>query len=492
MENVPINNVQDLTLSGLTIWKCEIVSAEMRIDFKHMVVELNYYEDIFTNGISGNIVINDSLALNNKLSWCGDEFLVLNVGKPELENNEANTLRGIFRIYKPKDRHLANETNENYTINFCSEEIFLSERVIVSKSYKGKTISAIVQDIATSYLKIKKISVEKTFGTRDIVIQNMTPLQAINWLCTQAIPETTKLDSGAPFFFFRNRNGWFFKSFLSIYNNVNGNLHPPQTQKEKPFYWYGVKNTPYTGGYDPYRHILSYSITNTHDSMERIQRGMFNNKLIAVDYLRRVHEEKVFDYEKYFDGFLKTKIDLYKNYHKHKILSNAKDRFNKNHNEYPDTIIKVLPSSTNQPNNPYIKKNQPDIKPNYVENTIPYRFSQMALLNYNRIRILVPGDPMVAIGKLIYIKMPQATRSDVDKRAYDRFLSGYYLVTAVRQKLDNENNYETVIEIVKDAYYDEKDIDGDKKVGLTPFSNDNYYKKVISDDYSVFIEQPKK
>jgi hypothetical protein len=485
-----INNVQNSMVSGLTIWKCEIVSAEKRLDFKHMVVELNYYEDMFTNGISGNIVINDSAAYNNRLSWCGDEFLVLNVGKPTLENTEANTLRGIFRIYKPSNRHLANETNENYIINFCSEEIFLSERIIVSKSYKNKKISDIVKDIATNYLKIKsnKLFIEETFDKRDIVIQNMSPMQAINWLCTQAIPNKTGLKSGATYLFWKNRNGWYFKSFMSIFNNVLPNLYPKMAGEQKPFYWYGVKNTSFTGDYDPFRQIITYSIANTHDSLERVQRGMFNNKLISVDYLRRVHEEVKFDYEKYFNGYLKGNIDLYKNYHKNEILSNAQDRFNKNHNDYPDTIIKISPSSTNQKNNSYIKKNQPNITANYAENTIPYRFAQMSLLNYNRIRMVVPGDPMIGVGVMIYVKIPQATRTEKEKRTFDRFLSGYYLVTAIRQKLDNENNYETVLEIVKDAYYDEIDIDGDQKVGLSSFKNDGYYKKVAQDDDSVFTE----
>lgn len=490
----PINNLENSLVSGLAIWKCEIVSAEKRLDFKHMIIELNWFEDMFSNGITGNIVINDSVAYNNLLSWCGDEFLVLNAGKPDMEDNATNCLRGIFRIYKPDARHLANETNENYVIHFCSEEIFLSERVIVSKSYKNKKISDIVKDIATTYLKIKPnklIEIEDTLGNRDIVIQNMSPFEAINWLSTQAISSKNGLQSGATFLFWKTKKGWYFKSLISIFGDVNSNCYPYKgTSESNPYFWYGTKNVTYEGDHDPHRQIFAYKIENTYDSIERLHRGVFNNKLISVDYLRRTHEEKKFNYDEYFDKFLKTKVDLYTNYHKNKIKSNALDRFNKTHVDYPDTVIKVSPSSTKQPQNSYIKKKQPDIKPNYVENTIPYRFAQLGLINYNRIRLTIPGDPIICIGKLIYIKIPQATRTgDLKTRKFDRFLSGYYLVSAVRQKFDNENNYETVLEVIKDAYYDEKDIDGDQKVGLTPFPNDAYYKKVISDDESVFTEK---
>lgn len=494
--STPINNVQNSLVSSLAIWKCEIVSAEKRLDFKHLVIELNWFEDIFSNGITGNIVFNDSVAYNNLLSWCGDEFLVLSAGKPGLEDNETNSLRGIFRIYKPSSRHLANETNENYVIHFCSEELFLSERVVISKSYKNKKISDIVKDIAINYLKIKPkklVEIEETFGNRDILIQNMSPIEAINWLSTQAISSKYGLQGGATYLFWKTKKGWYFKSVLSIFGSVNANWYPyPGTSKDNPYYWYGTKNVTFEGDHDPHRQILSYKIENTYDSVERLHRGVFNTKLISVDYLRRVHEEKKFNYDEYFDKFLKSKVELYSKYHKHKIKSNAIDRFNKTHVDYPDTVIKVSPSSTEQPKNEYIKKNQPDIKSNFVENTISLRFAQMGLINYNRIRLTIPGDPKISIGKIVYIKMPQATRTEDQKRKFDRFLSGYYLISAVRQKFDNENNYETVLEVVKDAYYDEKDIDGDKKVGLTPFPNDAYYKKVLSDDESVFIEQPKK
>lgn len=505
------------------IKKCEIVSAvnfvppnlvdgqsikPNRLDFSKMVVELNVYEDIFSNGMSGNLILSDSMSYLNKLSWCGDEFLVLEFTKTYLDDQPERSFKGIYRIYKPTKRNLSHETNEGYIIKFCSEEMFLSERIQISKTYKKKKISDIVIDIALRYLKINPMklgynvdtqkydNIEETFDVHDISIDNMSPMQAINWLATIAIPSDPRfgnyggLQSGAMYFFWRNRYGWYFKSILGIFNNVLTNIYPKVDDRQYiTQYTYGTKNTHQETSTELLYRIVSYNIAKTYDSVERLDRGMFNNKLISYDYLRRVHLFVEFNYEKYFNEYLVKKVELYRDYQPHSLLSNALDRFDKKNNDYPDTVLKFAPSTTKQKENPYIKKKQPDITSNYVENTIPYRFAQISLLNYNKLRLLVPGDPEIAVGMLISIKLPQATRGMEQERKYrefDMLLSGIYLVSAVRHKLDQETTYYTILEIVKDSYSDDVQLDGDLRVGLAPFPNDDYYKKVSEDDYSVF------
>ena len=313
----PVAKVANERVLDFRIDRCEIVSADRsglevsqeRLDFKDILLELNYYEDIFTNGIFGNILINDSFSYHNKLSWCGDEFLVLRFTKSFYETTDpTNTVKGIFRVYKPDNRYLSNPQNENYTIHFCSEEVFLSQRIIVGKTYKNKKISDIVVDICLNYLKIPAdklgatgngsySNIEETFDKVDITINNMTPMQAISWLCTQAVSNKIGLEGGATYLFWRNKKGWFFKSIMSILNDVKGNIYPETSVfPPKTYYWYGVKNVSDAGGdQENVLQILSYEIENTHDSVERTHRGMFNNKLISIDYLRRTHEETTFE-----------------------------------------------------------------------------------------------------------------------------------------------------------------------------------------------------
>ncbi len=480
---------QDLSsITGLYIEKCLFITAEGSLDFRDVALEINYFEDIFTNAVSGTLLVSDSSGWQNKLSLCGDEFLELIIHKHPpnqgVTQPERGPLKGLFRIYSMSNRHLAAQSNENLLIHFCSEELFLSERIKVSKSYKGKLISDIVIDIAENYLKIPPEEfgsnyshIEPTFGTYDIVIPNMMPLQAINWLSTLAISGSSHggTDSGATYLFWKNREGYFFKSYLEIFNSVKRyEYHCPHltsTREENLGYWYGAKNVKYPDDFqfDPYEQIISMHILDSYDSLEANEKAIFANKVLTIDYLRRVHEEVNFDYEKYFDGYLKSRVDIYKNYNTEKIMSDATDRFRKKHNEYPEGDIRIYPTTTYQKDNPYIQAHQPDIKPNFAENVIPYRKAQLNLLRYNRVKLLVPGDPYIAIGDIIRIHMPQTFIDDKGRRR-DRFFSGYYLVTCLRHVLDQENNFQTLLEVVKDAYTKDE-VDEDANPGLTPFGN---------------------
>ena len=56
--------------------------------------------------------------------------------------------------------------------------------------------------------------------------------------------------------------------------------------------------------------------------------------------------------------------------------------------------------------------------------------------------------------------------SDLGKKLYDRFLSGYYIISALRHKFDQENNFETVLEVIKDSYSGRKEL-YEGQAGLT-------------------------
>ena len=65
---------------------CLIVgSSGQPYEFKYMVVELNYYEDIYANAVTGNMLINDSSQFIEKLEFNGNEFLILKFDKPGLK-----------------------------------------------------------------------------------------------------------------------------------------------------------------------------------------------------------------------------------------------------------------------------------------------------------------------------------------------------------------------------------------------------------------------
>lgn len=476
----PIQSVIDLQLD-----RCDIVSPVGSVNIKNIVVELNYYEDIFSNCISGNLLINDSSSYHNQYSWCGNEYLILSFNRPDSDN----PIRRIFRIYSISNKRLTSNNNENYVLNFCSEELFLNQGIRISKSYNNYRISDIVKDIATNYLKIPSNefsddNIEPTFGTYNIVIPNLKPLQAINWLCSFAISDRlpNNKESGATYLFYQNRYGYQFKSILGIFNNVNGEDFYPGIAKTG-FYWFGTKNSNLDSlignksqgqsNLDDRQQIISYKNLNSFDSLNSIRKGVFGNKTITLDYVTRTYKENSFDYEKYFNEYLRNNINAYSGeYNSKSIMSNFEDRFGKSINEYPETSIKIAPTNGSQVDNDFTKDNEGVVKDFYYEYTIPYRTAQLSLLGLNRFKLVIPGDPNIAVGKIIKLKIPQ-TAVDPNKsiQFIDRFSSGLYIVTSIRHIINQNNSFESIIEVRKDSYDSDTTNINSSSAGLIDYDN---------------------
>ena len=337
------------------------------------------------------------------------------------------------------------------------EDVILKEQT--------QEISDIVKDIAINFLKIPPSefpdqNIEKTMGLHDIVIPKWKPLEAINWLCTRAVSDKYGPDSGAYYLFWKNRYGYHFRSVLSLYDDqaaiekfqYTNPIARQQIGGESSGYWYGIKNVDYEGlnQWDPYEQIISHHPMNSFDTMELNQRGGFANRTLSLDYISRTHENIDFDYDVYWK-FLNSNILMYKdNYYNNKpILSNVTDRFGNKNNSYLESTIKIYPA-----------------KGDNLEKTVPYRYAQLALSGHNRLKMVIPGDPYIAVGRVIYIHMPQTAKTPDGKKLYDRFLSGYYIISALRHKFDQENNFETVLEVIKDSYSGRKEL-YEGQAGLT-------------------------
>ena len=51
------------------------------LDIRPSIVEFNYFEDIFANQCSGYVMLNDSLNLDNKHSFNGNEYFIFSLQK---------------------------------------------------------------------------------------------------------------------------------------------------------------------------------------------------------------------------------------------------------------------------------------------------------------------------------------------------------------------------------------------------------------------------
>jgi hypothetical protein len=419
----------------------DLITAKETVSLKSMMVELSYFEDIMRGTISGMILINDSISMIDRMGMNGSEFLHMKFKKG---SQSALEIDKYFRVYRVGERVIQNNLNENYTLHFCTEELFLSEQMKISRSYNAE-ISTIVYNILTGEMKIKdgtkrKVLVGRTKGLYNFVMGYKKPFELINWLANYALPVKGE---GADFVFFENAEGFNFVSLQSLfkrqtyarYKYTPRNVGDEGASKELGISLIGIK---------------SYNILDTFDSLYGTTMGVFANKVLTIDPIKRTYQTTKFDYSKYI-----KKADTL---NKGSIIGNLQNRLGQKPNESYDAVFKVLTTNTDHKKIPIIVKNSNeyamanDIR---AEVWVPNRTAQLALLNYSRVRILLSGDPNLTIGSKIEVILPSQRGPDGSGNnagEKDEYHSGTYIITSARHIIDVNMKYETILEIAKDSF----------------------------------------
>ena len=139
---------QDFSLESINI----LTSSGQPFEMKQMLVELSYFEDMFKPATTGHILINDSIGFINNLKMNGTEKIRLEFNKTA-KSSGAYGISKTFSIVRISERIRKNFNTETYSIHFCSQELLLSEQIKISKSYSGRKIDSIVQEILIEWLK---------------------------------------------------------------------------------------------------------------------------------------------------------------------------------------------------------------------------------------------------------------------------------------------------------------------------------------------------
>jgi hypothetical protein len=433
-----------LTADQFILDEAYLITANGKTNIKMMMLEISYYEDIFKGITSGSILITDSISMIDRLGMSGFDYLKLKFRKSINSSNGQSETEKYFRIYRVSERTLSNNATETYTLQFCSEELFLSEQTKISKSYSGKKISEMIFDILSNKLKVnnKYLRIQETEGLYDFVLPYKKPFEAINWLTNYAKPVGK---NGADFLFYENSEGFNFYSLRNLFSQpvYTTFVYTPRNVGDTSF-----------SSKELGRNLIgikSYVFLDTFDTLYGTVTGAFANRLISIDPLTRTYRDTNFDYLNYFKST--------NNLNKFSLIPDLKNRLGKSANENYDAVLKVMVTNAEQKkaigisDEPWNVAN--DIR---AENYVPNRTAQLSLSHYSRIRLSVSGDPNLTVGMLVKIILP-SSRNDsgnggngVDSGKEDLFNSGNYLISAVRHIIDSFGKYECILEVVKDSY----------------------------------------
>lgn len=373
----------------------------VNVDIDFLFRELNIYEDLFNNVLSGDVIVSDSTNLFNTLNIHGNEFISLSFSTPGMTKYQK-----VFRIYKVSDYSLRGTSNATFKIHFCSEEFLLNQQYYISKSFKQNKLSDIVKNIATNFLKISKDkfpenNLEETslllnVENNPLIIPNLKPFEAINWICSFAL---SRADLSPGFYFYENINGFNFKSMSSLYSNA-----PKKTIT------YAPKNN------DPRESIAKRQDTldemefkQVFDVLDSINNGAYASELLKFDLLNRTTEYEQFG----------TTGSTFKMLNQYLPYNLAKNRLGNSLNQ-ASAYVKMFPK----------------FQDNLTSKWLLVRAARLAMLNSTKLHVDLPGDSTMSIGDILNVKIPKAdAQTESNNITYDPLMSGNYLITGLRHQL---------------------------------------------------------
>lgn len=419
--NEKILNPGDILVDSLIIES----AAGAALDVKSQFVSINIYEDIFANGLSGFIVLVDSLNLSRYLQITGREILKIVFTTPGDSENRDYVER-VFKVYKvTSETKLSGEGKKLLRLEFVSPPVYDNAKLRVSRSFMNMRHSEMVQKIGKDVFGID-INCCPTVGQKSVIIPNWNPMYAISWLAKRSLAEP--MPEATDFVFFQSMDGKYHFMPLSLMKAQPALIKYHHTPTSRD---YG------TGAIlmkKEFYNIISFSIGGRGDKMREIVSGVYGNNAIALDIVGKRVSSEVYTYY--------TQRDKLPTISKYPLVSKLTDDLS----FFVGAYQKYYPKHSFKFDG--IEDNEE------LHLIAPRRQSQMNQFQTNTLTITVNGDSRRKVGEMVNVDIP-STENPKDKDDwYDPYLSGRYMITAILHEI-GDGSYNMKMELVKDGY-DEK------------------------------------
>ena len=444
-----IQNAGDINIAEVTL----ICSNGTQVDLIPFLAELNITEDIFSPAMYGNIVIADSLGLIENGPIVGEEYIRVDLVTPGME---ASRINKTFRVYSVSDRNvILDDKSSFYVLHFCSPEVFVDSLAKIYKTFSGR-VDDVAGTIYTNYLNTARnitVNSQNQFVDSDdqtaLTILNATDnnikftcpgwgaMKTLSWLASKAIAKDTKASDNL---FFESSKQFYWGSIGTIINGFKADkavaaefYYTPSNIRihEGPVAVNGVQYTAPNLTRE-YKIMEDFRILDSFNTLKSNQNGYYANQVLAVDLVNKKYTYNNFDYVADFDK--------YPHMDKYPPFTNGQFR---NPNMATQVAYSTPGLYTDAPGN--INERVAAIKQN--------RMSLLAGLSNIKIEGTVPGRTDFEAGSVVYFGMPKMGPKDGKDKTedYDEYMSGLYLVSCIRHKINNQKHV-MIVELVKDSF----------------------------------------
>jgi hypothetical protein len=390
-------------------------------DITAQVINLQFYEDLFSPFLSGSVILKDALDLANVMPFIGEEFIDIEVSTPTLP---IGKIAGRYHIYKMSDRVIVGDRAVGYQLHFMSVESLVDTNKKISKVYSGKIsdiVATFIKDKNEGFESTKNIFVEPSRNSIKYISNFWSPVKNIQFLAENGLSE----NKSPSYVFFENRDGFYFVSLESLYKGevVQEFVYDRYTRDEVPLGGNALNII------EDYKRISSYSVPVAFDYMDRIRSGLMASKLFSYDSTKKTYTAKNYVAANRFD----SQVHL----NKYPIFSsNASYRANANLINY-NRAFETFTSFGDSTNARIVQD----------------RISILKMAEANKMTIEVAGRTDYTIGQVVQVslnKMQPIEAREVEGSYMDEMFSGKYLISAVNHYVTRDS-HTCYMELIKDS-----------------------------------------
>ena len=200
-----------------------IISDPLKVfvyEIENSISDIEIFEHIDKPYLTGIVNFVDSVGVFDTIQFKGIETFELTLRFPD---NEDRPVKRTFIIDKIINTTKNNDKSELITFHIIEEIGFISTFLNVNKAYEGSSreiIEKIFFDYFDNY-KLSKADIDELKDTMQLIVPNMTPLEACNW-----IKDRTTSVHGTPYYLFSTLSNQNVIHFLPLSTMLAQNTGP--------------------------------------------------------------------------------------------------------------------------------------------------------------------------------------------------------------------------------------------------------------------------
>ena len=440
----------------------DIVSASGRISLLPQLSELVIYENIFRPALTATLILLEGHNLPQKLPIVGEETVHIDFGTRDFEDNKIRIKPPPFHVNSVKDREIIKPKAQLLSLELLSEKFMSNSHAKVSRSYKDKRIDEIVTDIHNTYLDDgNDLYIEKTNRIERCIIPNISPIDAINWLSFRAIPDNSNSNTqNVNYLFYETIGGSFFVSMNYLMEKdpiLLCQLKPRiDDARGEIALSVGILN------------VDTIKFLNTFNKYKNTKRGVYASKLITHDIVKKkiIQHENNYLSDWFGSNHLGNNPPISGSDVETKSASVGRTSFappKKNHTATTDeTMLAGMVDSRVEFYPKHDRMYSTWTGDSYDNKAEDWKLQRNSIGLFQGVNMYVEciGVSSLRVGQLIHLLVPSTETTGSDKMsdvAYDKSLSGNFMVTAIKHIFSVESSggtgieYRMGIELCKDG-----------------------------------------